>query len=88
MHTRDNNNPVNTTNPPDNWAKLAKTRKNTIAGSIKSKISFIAKLVVNNSDFKDSGKRSPIKKAVRIMNISFAGKLKKNLLKFMNGHLN
>ena len=84
IQTKANNNPVNTIKPPDSCEKLANTRKNTIAGNTKSNISFITKLVVNNNDFKYSGKKSPSKKTLRIMKINFAGKLKKTLLKFVN----
>ncbi|MEM6338653.1 MAG: hypothetical protein AAF673_01845 [Pseudomonadota bacterium] len=44
----------------------------------------MAKLVVSNIDFKDSGKKDPSKKALRMTRVSFTGKLKKNLLKFVN----
>lgn len=44
----------------------------------------MAKLVVSNIDFIDSGKKDPSKKALRMTRVSFAGKLKKNLLKFVN----
>jgi hypothetical protein len=84
IQTNDISNPVNTINPPESCEKLENTRKNTIAGSTNRSISFIAKLVVSNIDFKDSGKKDPSKKALRITRVSFAGKLKKNLLKFVN----
>ena len=44
----------------------------------------MTKLVVSNIDFKDSGKKDPSKKALRITRVSLAGKLKKILLKFVN----
>ena len=44
----------------------------------------MAKLVVSNIDFKDSGKKDPSKKALRMTRVSLTGKLKKNLLKFVN----
>ena len=84
MQTKDINNPVNTIKPPESCEKLANTRKNTIAGNTNKSISFMARLIVSNIDFNDSGKKDPNKNALRITRVSLTGKLKKNLLKFVN----
>jgi hypothetical protein len=83
IQTNEINREVNTMNPPESCEKLENTKKNTIAGSTKRRISFSVKLVVSNIDFIDSGKKDPSKKALIMTRVSLAGKLKKNLLKFV-----